>query len=365
MNTIVRRYAEDPTGVNPDNLVSGEIHELNERPVRAVVPTYGLFFTESLRVYDFATMRPLTKNVDYRVPIINQEASLRFGKEIGDVILIENTDVSSKIAITYQVLGGAFQSNISNVVAVFETWLNDNRGTEWVSGVFGKPTEYPPAPHPHNLDEMFGWESFSFVLERIAQAIMMGNTSVFDDLLKAIDRKEVTEPEIDGASNVAKIVTLRRLLYSLKKLNFNTILLTPESYFVRRDQDLWVDVRVTNMNEDQQLYWTIEHDSTLSSDFLISSGVVNLVNGTAKFRVTGKKALSSIPDRLFRICIRTGGAMGPVLSKSYPINLRGYVVRARTRLMKAMTHPTVLDPRTNRTAGLHYISHSYELAKAS
>lgn len=33
------RYELDPTGVNPDNLVTAEVHELSGMAVRAVTPT--------------------------------------------------------------------------------------------------------------------------------------------------------------------------------------------------------------------------------------------------------------------------------------------------------------------------------------
>ena len=92
------RYPEDLTGVNPDNLVVGEVVVLNDRPIRVAVPKYAPFFTKSLVVVDELTQRVLIKGADYTVPIINQEASLRTGEEIADAVLIENKDVSVTLA---------------------------------------------------------------------------------------------------------------------------------------------------------------------------------------------------------------------------------------------------------------------------
>ena len=119
------RYPEDPTGVNPDNLVSGEIHQLSNRPIRVAVPKYAPFFTDSLIVYDGLTQQPLVRGQDYKIPTISREATLRFGKEIADAILIENSNVSDEIRITYQVLGGVHQNNIDNIVNIYEQFVND------------------------------------------------------------------------------------------------------------------------------------------------------------------------------------------------------------------------------------------------
>ena len=359
MSTVVYRYAEDPTGTNPDNYVTAELHELSEKPVRVIVPTYGLFYTESLRLYDQVTMRPLVHMQDYRVPIINQEASLKFGKEIGDAILIENIEVSNKVLISYQVLGGVYQNNISTITSIFETWLNDNRGVDWLTGVFGKPNEYPPAPHPHWMTDLFGFETFNFMLERIVQAIMMGNTGAFDDLILAIERRIVSEPEIDVAEPVKRVVSLQRLLYALDKLNYNSMTLTPESYDLRRGRDLWFDLKVTNMPEDPQLYWTIEHGTTENGDFSWESGVVILNRGVARFKIHSERTLGQVPGRTFRLNIRKNGAQGHVLARSYPIHLKGRGGVGESPMLRAMTHGCICDPRTGRNAPIHYAAKSY------
>ena len=94
---VYHRYPEDLTGVNPDNLVVGEVIVLNDRPIRVGVPKYAPFFSKSLVIIDELTQRTLIKGVDYRIPIISQEATLRVGEEIADAFLIENKDVSPNI----------------------------------------------------------------------------------------------------------------------------------------------------------------------------------------------------------------------------------------------------------------------------
>jgi hypothetical protein len=50
-------------------------------------------------------------------------------------------------------------------------------------------------------------------------------------------------------------------------------------------RDLWFDLKVTNMPEDPQLFWTIEHGTTENGDFSWESGVVILKRGVARFRI--------------------------------------------------------------------------------
>lgn len=360
MSGIIQRYAEDPTGINPDNLVSGEEHFLSDRPIRIVVPKYGMFYTESLRIYDGATMQPLLKGRDFKIPVISQEASLRFAKEIGDAILIENRDVSDRVILTYQVLGGSFQNNIENIILMYEAWLNDQRGVDWTTGVFGKPMDYPPSIHNHPLSELFGFESFNFMLERVVQAILMGNTAAFEELMRSIDEREVTEANIDAMEMVSRPVSLRRLVYAMDKLNFNTILLTPDSYDIRRTKDLTVSVRVTNMPNDEELFWSVEHGTTEVNDFTLSSGNVTLKNGMATFKVRGKPSVVGVEHRYFRILIRKNGPMGHIMSRSYPIQLRGRRVIKGSPMLKAMSHLYLLNPRSIITPANHYLSHTYQ-----
>ena len=52
MTIPIIRYELDTTGENPNNKVVGEIRSLSNNDLRAVAPSYGAYFTESLIVKD-------------------------------------------------------------------------------------------------------------------------------------------------------------------------------------------------------------------------------------------------------------------------------------------------------------------------
>ena len=137
------RYPLDPTGTNADNAVSGEVKSLSVAQIRAVAPTYSPFFTESLVIYDHGNNRLLTRGVDYQCVELLQEATLKFGKEIAQLILVINPAVTSQVRYSYQVLGGLYQNNVEGLKNMYETVMSDSRAVNW-SDVINKPITYPP-----------------------------------------------------------------------------------------------------------------------------------------------------------------------------------------------------------------------------
>lgn len=350
------RYPEDPTGSNPDNLVSGEIYQLSERPIRVAAPRYAPFFTESLIVYDDLSQQPLIRGQDYRIPMICREATLRFGKEIADAILIENPNVSNKIRITYQVLGGIHQNNIDNVVNIYEQFINDQRSVDWVTGIYGKPSEYPPSPHAHWLSDLFGFEPVTFQLERIAQAIQLGNTPAFEIMFEAMRNNIVSEEEIDRGLAVDKYLTLKQLIYAMDKFNFNSMSVKPNIRNVWNGGDLWFDLEANKIDDDVTYYWTIEHIGTSPEDFHSTSGLVHMVEGVGQFMVQTVRDRHAENNEEFRVLIRKQGVDGHILAKSRIITLARHDPFYQDRILEALRICCINSPRIKRTAKTHAVN---------
>ena len=357
------RYPEDLTGVNPDNLVVGEVITLNDRPIRVAVPKYAPFFTKSLVVIDELTQRVLTKGIDYSVPIISQEASLRTGEEIGDAFLIENKDVSPNIRVTYQVLGGSYQSNIANITQIYEAYINDNRSVDWLTGVYGKPDTYPPSLHPHWLSEIYGFEPITVQLERIAQAIMLGNTPAFEMFLESIETRFATLTDMEMGKPLKRAVTLEGLLHVLNKYNFNSIVMTPESFVLKNGRSLWFDVNATNVPDEKRYYWTIEHETSTMDDFVAQSGIVNLVNGKGRFMIQSFRDTMLEPEEYFRVYLRRNGPDGQIVVKSRRLKLLKHL--AYVRILDVLRVCSVNDPRVPRIAKSVSIKRSFANASHS
>ena len=181
------QYALDPTGVNSDNLVHNEIHQLTpNRNIRAIAPIYGAYYTAGLIVTDGITQGVLTKGVDYITVDLVPTASETYGKEICSVILILNTNVSNTVYITYQVLGGMYTKNFSGIANYINTLAIDNRPVTWPR-IIGKPSDFNPTQHLHDIGDVYGFEYITYALERIRSAILVGDNYAYDQVLTYVD----------------------------------------------------------------------------------------------------------------------------------------------------------------------------------
>lgn len=351
--SVYYRYPEDLTGTNPDNLVTGELHSLSDRPIRVVVPKYGPFYVDdTLVLFDNFTQRPLIRGTDYRVPMIVQEATLRTGKEVGDAILIENPSVSPQIRISYQNLGADYQSNIENIVRIYESYLDDNRSVDWLEGIYGKPNSFPPSPHPHYLSDLFGFEPMTVQMERIAQAILLGNTPAFEQFLKSVDSKMATLEEMEAGEPLKKFVTLEGMLHVLDKYNFNTIIMEPNYWELRNGGTLWFDVFATNIMDEDRYYWTIEHTTSSEADFVANSGVVSMVHGEGRFSIQASLDIEAEPEERFKVALRRNSPTGQIVATTRPIPLIDHRARLPVTIQQSMMVCCERSPQVRRTAKL-------------
>lgn len=316
------RYALDKTGQNPNNAVFGEIHTLTVLSKRALSPIYGPFFTEEAHfsLYDDISNRQLVRGQDFLFVEILQEATMRFGKEIAQLIIITNSEVSNRVRVNYQVLGGLYQKTTDGLVNLYNTFLADDRAVDWLN-VLNKPYEYPPSLHRHMLEDVYGFEPVVIALERIRNAIVLSDVPAFEALINWVLTNVVSEQEIRVGQPNQKYVTFERLLYSLKNLNYNAITLSPSKFTFTSGELLTVHMSSTNFEENTTLYWTIEHINTQNSNFGSTSGIVNVANNRSKFTVSILNNSDPNRDGKFILSVRRDGINGQVLAKTGEITI--------------------------------------------
>lgn len=311
----VVRYVLDPTGVNPNNAVFGELQTLTQLQIRAVSPTYGPFFTDSVKIFDHVTNRELIRNEEFKFVEILQDATMKFGKEIAQLILITNPDVSPQVRLNYQVLGGLYQKSTEALVNIYNTFLQDDRPVDWIN-VLNKPYEYPPTLHRHLLEDIYGFEPVIVALERVRNAITLSDVPAFEALISWIRNNVVSEQEINTGASNQKYVTFERLLYALENLNFNAITLTPSKSFFSAGDILKVSLSSTNFEEATTLYWTIEHQNTEASNFGTTTGIISVSANRGSMLVNILNNSDPNRDGVFRIQVRRDSINGQVLAKT-------------------------------------------------
>lgn len=206
--TPIYRYPLDGTGTSPDNLVVGEEHQLSNRTVRCVAPTYGGFFAESMIVKDAATNLPLVKGTDYYFGELFEFPTGRYGKEIFGIVVITKPGVT-KVILQYQALGGDYSYSMDAIIAMIDNLNLGERPVEWGS-IIGRPALFEPASHLHDLGDVYGFEYVVSAIIQLRNAILQGDVASHDEIYRYIDRLSAEQSEAiakvsnDLAAHVAR-----------------------------------------------------------------------------------------------------------------------------------------------------------------
>ena len=179
------KYEEDLTGESPDNLVAGEKRTLANLPLRVVAPDEGCFFDDSLVIIDDATGKPLTK-AQYQIAEPSIIASEKAGTSVSYVFIIKDQTVSANITYTYQCFGGTLAYSNQALAAQIAYIVNSQGTVDW-NNINGKPDLFAPAPHQHDVGDVFGFEYQVEALYMIRDAIVLlgaQNMQAFNALIQ-------------------------------------------------------------------------------------------------------------------------------------------------------------------------------------
>ena len=297
MPNPIFRYPVDLTGTNYNNLVADEPHTLVNLPNRAVIPMYAPYFSESLVVRDAITNALLIKGEQYQCLQLVEEATIKTGKEVCEVILITDSNVSNQVIVTYQTIGGLYQRTSDAILAMYNTVINDNRPVDW-SNVLNKPYNYPPSLHKHLFQDVVGFEPLIVELERLRNAITLSNVPAFEAIIDWFSGRVPKE----------------------------VIMIKPSRFTVPRGGSVIINLESVNIVYPYDYFWSIEHLTTTPNDFVMNSGVVNLKTGFNHFNLLTKLPLVDETPKEFKINIRKGGTNGSIIFRSGVITLRKFTV---------------------------------------
>lgn len=184
---IPTRYQLDLTGRDIDNLIQGEEHTPPMKVVRSITPTYGPYFSESMRVYDIVTNTLLTKNVDFLCVDVFGLPTAQTGKEVCSILLLVNKNITG-VRIDYQTLGGPYEKDYSAIRLLIENLTNDTRQVSWPN-IINKPSGFNTNMHLHKLGDVIGFEYLVVEIERLKTAILIGDELNHTEILSYIDKR--------------------------------------------------------------------------------------------------------------------------------------------------------------------------------
>ena len=181
------KLALDKTGVNPDNRIVDEPHDLASGRFRAVAPFYGAFFVKGFGLKDALTGKPLDAGVDYRFIELYPTLTQMLGQEVVGAAVVTNTNVSSKVLVTYQAVGGHYSHNSEALVNLLSSDVGSQVSNSYLD-VIDKQTTFTPVPHIHDIGDGLGFEFLVYSIERLRSAIMWSDTTLVQSLIDKIER---------------------------------------------------------------------------------------------------------------------------------------------------------------------------------
>lgn len=326
MSYPIRRYVTDYTGRSPNNFVSNERHTLGPKagPYHPIAPRSGPYYNNPETLIIYADAKRLTPGVDYFGSNLIAEATALGDGEVCELILLRNQEEGTEISISYQNVGGLWQNHAQGLVDLYNAFMADNRPIDWYK-IMNKPMAYPPAYHLHMLKDVVGWESLVVAIERLINVLNLRNVPAFEALVDWVMTKSVefvTEEEIRNMAYVDTSVSMRRLLYAAKKLNFNTVRILPRNSERRPPQYFVLDLEFTNFEEGEVVFWDIIHGQTFPYMFKADKGSFRIVNKKALLVIQTTPQTNSRGIFEFVVRIRRNSLTGPVLALSQNLKLK-------------------------------------------
>lgn len=179
------RFNLDYTGESERNRIIGEEHTLGAQKYRPIAPASGAFHVDNLEVFDSSTNEKLIRGRDYTTIGHIQVASAVANRDIDSVILITNPQVSNRIHLNISYVGGRYERSASSLVAVMNQINGDGKKVSFYD-LLNRPTEFEPAPHYANLKGAVGYEYLIYELERLRQAVLVGDVVDHDHLAEYV-----------------------------------------------------------------------------------------------------------------------------------------------------------------------------------
>ncbi len=178
---LILKYPLDPTGLNPNNKIVGEVHSLGTGVNRAIVPDYSAFYSASMVVYVEDGIDPLVPNQHYIAAQLHADATAALDREVCMAVVIIDQSIMGNIRLEYQTVGGDFSVSVDVLRQAIEDEDLDDRTVSW-GDLIARPSAFPPAPHLHDIGDLYGFEYVVEALEALRSAILIGDEATHEEI---------------------------------------------------------------------------------------------------------------------------------------------------------------------------------------
>lgn len=185
-------YPLDISGVNPSNLVSGELHTVSGSQFRDyffIIPQFAPIFTDnfSASITSNGVTRPLVEHIDFSFCLSYVTGTRTTGKAMYGGITLHNLEMDGIITINgYQTIGGDQVADRLHILNYLAEKAYNPRTTVW-DIVTNVPNAFPPVPHYQDYDDFKGQEAVVEKLEAIRVAIASNSSLTSTKIQEFLD----------------------------------------------------------------------------------------------------------------------------------------------------------------------------------
>ena len=199
-NVIQNVYPKDLTMSLASNHVEREKKLFTGAEDRIFVPDGGPFYSQSLIIKD-NNGKVLKPQVEYQLLYLNEGATIESGRDVVTVINVLKSTVPY-VMLDYRVVGGGYGNTVNAIIQEITKAGPIQKNVDWNVNVFGKPVQFPPAPHYHTPDSFSDWKMIYTQLEGMRKAILVGDDPSWESHYNYIDRViNALEQNLNGTLN--------------------------------------------------------------------------------------------------------------------------------------------------------------------
>ena len=246
-NVIQNVYPKDLTMSMASNHIEREKKLFTTAEDRIFVPDGGPFYSQSLILKDNngVLLKPV---VDYKLLYLNEEATIESGRDVVAVIWILK-ETLPYVMVDYRVVGGPYGNTVNAIMQEITKAGPIQRNVDWNINVYGKPSQYPAAPHYHTPNTFTDWSMVYVQLEGIRKAIIVGDDVSWESHYNYIDRK-MSSVEQNINTNLNNFATKTFVAQAISAVDFRVDM---SAYYNKYQVDnlfTQVDAGINNITND-------------------------------------------------------------------------------------------------------------------
>lgn len=173
-------YPLDQSGVNPQNLVTGELHSVSGsiyRDYHFIVAEFSPLYVDNFKatVTVAGVTRPLVEDVDFSFTLPYVTGTRTYGKAMYGGITLHGVEENGIVTLQYQTVGGRQTADRLQVLTRLADMAYNPRTTNWEL-VADVPEALPPSPHYQDYDTFYGQDAVVAKLGEIVTAIAQNSS---------------------------------------------------------------------------------------------------------------------------------------------------------------------------------------------